>query len=194
MAGLLGWVMLTGRYCIVTGLGLTKDKIRRPDSGGLTSLLKGLAVPRLWPSWKLSIQHHGNKSSIAMGTRLITLSQSLVSQFSCLVSFLEKWNEHFESVAFRRLYVGICELFQQTKCDLQFTISSPKSRGRGRGRGRGRVRVRVWAIVNLDSSPSPRHQKCDLSWTRVPVMSHESWVIQVWLLVQAWYLTFEEKK
>ena len=33
-------VMLIGRYCIVTGLGLTKDRL-----GGLARLLKGLAVP-----------------------------------------------------------------------------------------------------------------------------------------------------
>ena len=40
-------VMLIGRYCIVTGLGLAKDKIRRPGSPSLVGLLKGLAAPRL---------------------------------------------------------------------------------------------------------------------------------------------------
>ena len=42
-----GQVMLIGRYCIVTGSGLT---FRRPGSLCLARLLKGLAVPRLWPS------------------------------------------------------------------------------------------------------------------------------------------------
>ena len=43
-------VMLIGKYCYCYRIRTHKRQIRRPGSHGLAGLLKGLAVPRLWPS------------------------------------------------------------------------------------------------------------------------------------------------